>query len=216
MELLSLDNICFELLGYPMSYVELVGTLTGLVSVALAMRAHIGTWPIGLVNIICFAAIFYQVNLYSDLLLQMYFFVTSIYGWYNWRSSNQSDSFIKTLTNRNRLALSVIMVASIIALGYCTSHFHIWLPKIFTQPASYPFADSFTTILSIVATLLLARRIIENWVLWILVDIVCIILYYQKGIYFISIEYAIFLMLATAGLLSWRKQQLYEKGTPAG
>jgi len=77
---LSIENICCTLLGYSLSYVELVGTVTGLVSVWLAARANILTWPVGIINVLAFFILFYQVRLYSDMALQVYFLATTIYG----------------------------------------------------------------------------------------------------------------------------------------
>ena len=83
----SLNQTLVEVLGYPLSFLELFGTLTGLVTVWLAARAHILTWPTGLINNLAFFLIFYQVQLYSDMLLQIYFFVISLYGWWYWQRS---------------------------------------------------------------------------------------------------------------------------------
>lgn len=84
LDFLNINNICLTPFGYPLSYVELVGILTGLLSVWLAAKSHILTWPIGLVNVAAFFFLFYQVCLYSDMLLQVFFFVTTCYGWYYW------------------------------------------------------------------------------------------------------------------------------------
>jgi nicotinamide mononucleotide transporter len=95
-----------------------------------------------------------------------------------------------------------VLVCSVL-LGYLTSRLHILVPAVFTQPASYPYADSFITVASIAATVLLARRYIENWVLWILNDIVCIVVYFAKDIRFIGVEYIALLFIAAAGLINW-------------
>lgn len=204
-QIFSLDWVAFNVLDYPLSYIELIGNITGLISVLLAAKPHVLTWPIGLVNVIAFFAIFYQIALYSDMLLQVYFFIVSIYGWLNWKNRNEEESFSDTLNNKQRAIYAGINIAGIIALGILMTKIHILLPNLFSQEASYPFMDAFTTVLSITATILLAKRKLESWVLWIIVDVVCIGMYFKKGIPFIALEYLIFLLIATFGFFKWKK-----------
>lgn len=86
------------------------------------------------------------------------------------------------------------------------SNIHILLPRYFKLEASFPYVDSLVMVMSIVATVLLAKKKIETWYLWISVDLICVLLFFQKGIVFLAFEYLIFLGLATYGLLNWRKQ----------
>ncbi|MBK9960819.1 MAG: nicotinamide mononucleotide transporter [Saprospiraceae bacterium] len=94
-EFFNVGHTMFSLLGYPVSYMEFVGTVFGIAGVWLAAKANILTWPVGLVNIILFFLIFYQVQLYSDMFLQIYFFMISLYGWFfgikNCTRRNQSN-----------------------------------------------------------------------------------------------------------------------------
>lgn len=146
---LDLDTLAFTLFGYPMSYVELVGTVTGLVSVWLAARANVWTWPVGLVNVLAFFVMFYQIRLYSDMLLQVYFFVTTAYGWYYWsqRDDAHAHGRIVRLSARVRGVWLFGMSIAIFALGAFMSRVHGWWPGIFPEPAAYPYPDAFTTIL---------------------------------------------------------------------
>ena len=105
------------------------------------------------------------------------------------------------------VCLAIIFVCSLLA-GYFMQHVHELLPQFFPEPASFPYLDAFTTIMSFVATILMAHKKIECWYLWILVDIIGIWLYFQKGIVFVSVLYAIFLILATKGLINWNKLKL--------
>ena len=195
----------FTLLDYDVSWLELIGTLTGLASVWLAVRNHVLTWPIGLVNVICFGLLFYRVRLYSDALLQIYFFGMSLYGWYRWRGGERERGGILTLGNRQRWTWAVVIGAGTLVQGYWMSRADQWLPDIFPAPADFPYADAFTTVASVVATYLLARRTLESWVLWVTVDVVCIVLYFSKGILLVGIEYVIFLGLASLGGYRWYK-----------
>ncbi len=205
MSLFDLKNIALVILGYPLSYTELIGTLFGLISVYYASKASILTWPSGIVNEVFLFILFFQVQLYADMFLQVYFFLMTIYGWYNWSSVSTSREisemsfWIKMLT-----AISIVIGTTI--AGFFFSNIHIYLHEYFQAKASYPFSDSFVMVSSIVATILLARKKLETWYLWISVDIVCVVIYFQRGIYFLSLEYIVFLCLASYGLLNWRKQ----------
>lgn len=198
-----LDQIAFKVLDYPISYVELIGTLFGLISVYYASKANILTWPTGIINEIALFVLFFQIQLYADMFLQVYFFVVTIFGWYKWKS-NTADVPVTSVGSLKWII--VLMIAGTAGVGYMISHIHTWLPAYFHLPAAYPFADSFVMVGSIIATVLLARKQLENWYLWIIVDVVSIVVYLLKGIYFLSLEYVIFLGLASFGLYRWTKQ----------
>lgn len=205
MHFFDINNVAFSVLSYPVSYVELIGTLFGLISVYYASRANILTWPTGIINELFLFILFFQVQLYADMFLQVYFFIVTIYGWYNWKT-NRVEKEITTTSFKSRLFLAVAVVIGTIAFGYLFRNIHVLLPVYFATPASYPFADSFIMVLSILATVLLARKKIENWVLWITGDVVCVVLYFKKQIYFLSLEYLIFLGLASYGLYHWNQK----------
>ena len=205
MNILDINNIAFEILAYPVSYLELIGTLFGLFSVYFASKANILTWSTGIVNVIFFAALFYQVHLYADMFLQFYFFVVTIYGWVNWKSKTDDNKITESNTSTKILLGLAIMIGTGIS-GFLFSNIHTYLPTYFETPTSFPYADSFIMVSSIVATIMLAKKKIETWYLWITVDVVATMLYCSKGIYFLSLEYLIFLMLASYGLLNWKKE----------
>jgi nicotinamide mononucleotide transporter len=215
--LFDINSIFFTVLDYPISYVEFIGTVAGLVSVWLATKSNIWTWATGLVNVVFFFVIFYQVQLYSDMFLQGYFFAMSIYGWITWRKQDQAEENpITTLSNKNRIYFAVIIAVATAIFGTLMLNIHTTLPGIFSKPASFPYLDTFTTVASILATIFLARRIFETWILWITVDILSIGLYATKGIMLISIEYVIFLCLASYGFYNWYQLQKDEKRIGSG
>lgn len=209
-EIFSLDYIIVEFWNYPMSLIEIFGTITGLITVWFAARNNIITWPFGLVNVSSFFIIFWQVNLYADMFLQVYFFSMSVYGWIFWYRQKNIIKKISIITNRNRLYTLIIMIGATVILGYFISNIHIWFPQLFFKPAAYPYFDAYTTVLSVIATIWMARRIIESWVLWILVDVVAIALYFLKGIKLVSIEYVIFLIMSVYGLIAWIREYKIE------
>ena len=202
--LFDVKEIFFTVFGHDVSYVEFIGTVLGLISVFLAARANIFTWPTGIANAIFFLVIFFQIQLYSDMFLQMYFCGMGVYGWFSWKNNpGHTQSAIRTLSNSDRMRLAMLITAVTLVIGTLVSRLHLLLPQIFEKPASYPYIDTFIAVSSVLAVILLARRIFETWVLWILVDITSIGLYSVKGVKLIALEFVIFLALAILGVLSW-------------
>lgn len=206
MNLFDIKNIAFSIWEYPVSYIELLAVVSGLISVYLAARANILTWPTGIVNEFFLFLLFYQVHLYADMFLQVYFLGVTIYGWYYWKTGT-GRKVVSELTDNGRFRIGLIVVAATLLSGWFFSRIHLYIPGYFPEPAAYPFTDSFVMIASIFATVLLAKKKIETWYLWIAVDIVCTGLYLKKEIYFLSLEYFIFLCLASYGYLNWKKVQ---------
>lgn len=205
MEFFSISAVAFSIEGYSVSYVELVGTLFGFVSVYLASRANIVTWPTGIINEIFLLILFFQVQLYADMFLQVYFLGITVYGWYNWRTKS-NDDVVHWMSNNGRLILILVIALATIACGYALQRIHEYLPEYFRVPAAYPFVDSFVMVCSIAATYLIARKRIENWIVWIMVDLVSAMLFYKKTVYFLSLEYVFFFMLASYGLYNWNRK----------
>jgi len=183
----------------------LIGTLFGLLSVYFASRANILTWATGIINEVFLFILFFQIQLYADMFLQVYFFVVTLYGWYNWKQKPKQNSITTTESKTKIWFASAIIVGTLIA-GFLFSNIHLYLPYYFKTKAAFPFADSFVMVLSIAATVLLAQKKLETWYLWIVVDIICVFLFFKKGIVFLALEYLVFLGLATYGLLNWKKQ----------
>jgi len=205
MHFFEIENIAFEIMGYSISYLEMIGTLFGLFSIYFATRTNILTWATGIVNEFFLFILFFQIQLYADMFLQVYFFIVTIYGWFQWNSKKDQVD-ISVVDLRSRIFVTLIIIILTLISGFLFSNIHTYLPAYFKIKASYPFTDSLVMVLSIVATVLLAKKKIENWYLWICVDLICMFLYYKKGVYFLSLEYLIFLGLASYGLFHWKKQ----------
>lgn len=211
-QFLSINNILFTFLGYPMSYIEFFGTIFTIWCVWLTVKAKVLSWPIGIIGTILYIFLFYQIQLYSDLFEQFYFLITSFIGWRIWlnpRTPKEEDKNKELKISVNSPVENLIWIF-IIAGGtalftYITINLNIWFPQYFPEPASFPFLDAFTTAMSFTAQWLLAKKRIESWVLWIAVDCIDVWLYYFKGVKFVSLEYGLFLILATKGLIDWYK-----------
>jgi nicotinamide mononucleotide transporter len=139
------------------------------------------------------------------MFLQAYFFVVTIYGWRNWKIKPARNSITKIGT-KARWIMFVAATAGSILCGFFFKNIHVYLLRYFKVAAVYPFTDSFVMVLSIIATILLARKTIENWHLWILVDAICVVLYIKKEIYFLSLEYFVFFGLGSYGLYQRKKR----------
>lgn len=217
-QFLDINNQLLNVFGYSLSYVEFIGTSFGLLSVWLAAKANIHTWSTGIINVLAFFAIYYQVQLYSDMLLQIFFLFLSVWGLWKWnrKATDRAELQISVLSKRFSIILLLICVASIGLVGWFMSMVHLYFPSIFPHEASFPYADALTTVLSIAASFLMANKKVECWYLWVVVDLVCIVLYVQKGVLFIAAEYAVFFIIAAAGLFRWLKTVRYAERFSAG
>jgi nicotinamide mononucleotide transporter len=205
---LSVDNIAFTVIGYPMSYVEFIGTIFYLWSVWLISKRNILTWPIGIISVLLYMILFYQIRLYSDTIEQVYYLGASIYGWWVWNRSPQDNGQItdvKYSSSRNLVLWVVITAIVSVVFGFVMTRIHIWLPVIFPEAASFPYLDAITTIMSFSAMWLMAQKKTESWIYWIIVDVIGIWLYFVKDVKFISLLYVVLLFMAFNGLRMWYK-----------
>lgn len=205
MTFFSVENIAFTVFNYPLSFVELLATLFGIISVFLASRSSVLTWPTGIVNECGLFLIFFQVQLYADMFLQVFFLFVTLYGWYHWSRPEVRKNII-VIGQKTLLKLLVLLTFSTICVGYCVARLHNFLPSIFQKEAAFPYIDSLVTTASIIATFLLAKKVLQTWIFWIIVDVVSIGLFFSRGIYFIALEYVIFLVMAFYGYFHWRNK----------
>ena len=187
-----------------MSALEIVAALLGVINVVLVARRNILNYPFGIVMVVLYAKIFFDARLYSDAILQAYFLVVQLYGWWQWRQGVVADGQVKvevlTLTQRATVVFGT--VAASLTVG--------WLMSTMTNAAA-PWMDAAVAGMSIVAQWLLSIRKLESWVLWIAVDVLAVGLFASRGLYPTAILYLIFLGLAVWGLLSWRRAMLDQR-----
>ena len=176
--------------------VEVFAVMLGIANVGLLMRRSIWNYPFGIAMVSLYAFIFYEAKLYSDMLLQGFFFTVQFYGWWYWLQGMPADGHIKVrmLERKTYPMYGLVALLGTLALGTLMAS---------KTDAALPYWDATTTVLSIIAQILLARRRLENWILWIVVDILAIGIYYTKGLYPTMALYAIFLVMATGGLFIW-------------
>src|SRR5688572_4332133 len=178
---------------------EVVGTIFGLAGVWLATRQNVWTWPVGLVSVAMYIVFFYQIKLYADMGLQVFFAGASLYGWYEWLhgGKNKTELPVSILSVKGRMLAIISGILFTFILGFYFQNF---------TDASYPVLDSSLAAFSLVGQFLLTRKKIENWVLWFVVDVVYVWLYVQKEAYLTAILYFVFLGLAIQGFLAWRRE----------
>ncbi|MCT7952589.1 nicotinamide riboside transporter PnuC [Ancylothrix sp. C2] len=208
LKLFSVNNIAFTLWGYPMSYIEFIGTMLYLWSAWLVAKKRMLTWPVGIISVILYMALFYQIRLYSDALEQVYYLITSIYGWRRWHiSARYTDKILnfRYSSRRSMILYLGITIGLSLATGAFMSRINILLPALFPEVASFPYLDALTTIMSFTATWLMTQKRVESWCYWIVVDVIGIGLYYVKGVRFIALLYVLLLGIAINGLVSWQK-----------
>jgi nicotinamide mononucleotide transporter len=206
------QSIFFTALSYPMSYLEFFGTVAGAVAVYLSAKANVWSWPLGIVNVVLFFFLFYQVQLYPDMFLQIFFFITNLMGWWRWKNPRQEEEDkkhelkISMMPKKAWLLFSGIGLSGTILFGALAKNLNSFFPVLFSKPSAFPYTDSFVTVMSIVATYLMVQKKVECWLVWILVDAIACYLYFSKEIKFVGIEYLVFCFIAAFGFWHWLKE----------
>jgi len=207
--------------GYDLSWIEAIGTLAGLLCIWLASLEKIVNYPFGLINVTLFAVIFFQIQLYASLLLQLFFFVANLYGWYAW--SRQTDDHQAALKIRWLPLPKALAWAAgcIIAIALMTRYIDpvfalltraavtlmnglglaVAMPAL--QPDAFPFWDSCMMVLSIAAMILMTRKYVENWLLWVIINVITVMIFARQGVYAMSLEYVILTLIALNGSRMW-------------
>jgi nicotinamide mononucleotide transporter len=194
---LGLDVTAFDLGGQPVSWAELLGFVTGLASVALAVAQRVETFPVGIAGNVFFFVLFVDVGLYADAGLQIVFLVLSAMGWWAW---------LRLGPNRTELEVSdaSVRVLVLTAAGIAAATL-VLVPILRAAHGSAPFLDALTTSLSLGAQLLLNLKKLQHWYVWMLADVIYVPLYLDRGLYLTAIVYTVFFGMCIAGLLHWRR-----------
>ena len=185
-------------------WLDIVTTVLGLAYILLEYRASIWMWAVGFAMQALGIVLYYQKGLYADCGMEFYYLSMTVYGYWKWKTHPQPLSVegggIKSLLpslNKERLGVGLFIIAAIWAAIY-------WLLVTFTN-SNVPLADSFTTALSIVGIWALAHKYLEQWFIWIVVDVVTSVLYFYKDIPFKASLYALYVIIAIFGYIKWRK-----------
>ena len=181
------------------NWLEVVGTLVGLIYLYQEMKASIYLWITGIIMPAIYTVVYWNAGLYADFGIQIYYIVAAIYGlivWKFFRSKSGNTLRIMHLPLKKYFYYISIFVVAYAVIAYILIAY---------TNSDVPYWDTFTTALSIVGMILLARKYIEQWFAWIAVDAVCVGLYIYKGIYFTAGLYALYTILAIYGYFMWKK-----------
>jgi nicotinamide mononucleotide transporter len=197
MEITSIiTNITAALQG--MSLLELAGALSGVAGVWLAARQSIWTWPVSLISVAVYVIVFYDARLYADMGLNAFYVVTSLYGWYVWLYGGKGHTARKVgnVSKQELFVLLTLGTAFTLGLGYFLENY---------TDADLSYTDSATTAVSLIGYWMMAKKQIENWIVWLVVDVAYVGVYTYKELYITSVLYFIFLILCVVGYLDWKK-----------
>ena len=181
-----------------MSPLELFAAITGAISVWLSVRQNIWSWPTAIVNVVLYVFVFYGARLYADMGLQIVYAVLSVYGWYQWLHGGPGRTELRVTTTTPRLAAALGAIAGIasVLLGTLLHR---------TTDAALPYLDASLSSISLVAQWMMTRKLLENWLVWIAVDVAYVGMFVFKELYLTAALYAVFLALAVRGYLDWRR-----------
>jgi nicotinamide mononucleotide transporter len=191
-----------------MQLIELVGVLTGIACVWLAAKQNIWTWPIGLVSVALYVLVFYDARLYADMGLNAFYFVTSLYGWYIWLygGKNHTERKVGRVTRRELTVLLALGLVFSLGLGYFLDNY---------TDADLSYTDSATTAVSLIGYWMMAKKQLENWIVWLVVDVVYVGVFLYKDLYMTSFLYFIYLLICIKGYADWKKELVARQQTPA-
>ena len=180
---------------------ELVAVVTGFACVWLAARESLWNFPVAIVSCALYILIYHRAHLYSDRNLQGLFIALSLYGWYEWLygGRGKTELGVSRTTRHEWLGAALFTLAYTLGFGYYLQH---------GTDAAFPYLDSFTTAGSIVAQYLLTRKRLENWLLWLAVDLIYVPVLWYKALYPTAALYFLYLALAAYGYWQWRRDML--------
>lgn len=189
-----------------MNYTEIIGFIIGLVYLYLEYKASIYLWIASIIMPLVSLVVYFQAGLYADFGINIYYCVIAIYGWFVWKYGNKvhkqeeqkAKEELPIIHTPTKTILPLIIVSIILWVA-------IWWILVTFTPSNVPVADAFTTALSIVAYWMLARKHVEQWLVWIAVDAVSTVLYVYKGIPFYAVLYGFYTVIAWFGYRKWLK-----------
>ncbi|HNU76887.1 MAG: nicotinamide riboside transporter PnuC [Prolixibacteraceae bacterium] len=182
------------------NYIELSGALLGLAYIILSIRQNILTWPAGLLSSLLYIVVFFNAKIYAAMGLQVYYVGMSFYGWYFWLMGRKEEPAgkvpVTNLTGRQGMIISMVALP-IFGLIFL-------LLRRFTD-SPVPFMDSLISTLGIMGTWMLARKILFNWIIWIVSDLCATFLYMSRGLWPTTFLYMVYLSLAVYGYVTWKR-----------
>jgi nicotinamide mononucleotide transporter len=178
-------------------YVEVLGVIFSILYLYFSIRQNILLWPMGIASAVLYMVVFYQSKFYADMGLNGYYVVISVYGWVLWKRGKEKQESglpVSRLGRKNAAVLLLITATAFVGIGMVLKEY---------TDSPIPYWDAFTTAVSFTATWMLARKILENWILWIIVDLVSMGLYLYRGLYPTLLLFGIYTTMAVIGYYKW-------------
>ena len=193
-----------------MQFVEILGTVAGLLYLWLEYRASIYLWVASIIMPALYLVVYYDAGLYADMAINIYYLVIALYGWAAWRygfsirrGSQGHELPISHTPTKEWLPLAVLTALLFVVIAQVLIHF---------TDSTVPWADAFTTALSVVGMWMLARKYIEQWWVWMVVDVASVALYVYKDLHFTAVLYALYAVVAIFGYRKWKQLMTLEDG----
>jgi nicotinamide mononucleotide transporter len=184
---------------YQTTLLEIIAVFFGLLSVWYSRKVNILVYPTGIVSVLIYVYICFHAGLYADMGINWVYFVMSVYGWYNWTRKKKDETAVKIawLSTKGHITSVFIVIISFVIISFILVNY---------TDSTVPYVDAFTTAVFIVGMWLMAIKKVENWIYWIIGDIICMPMFFYKGLVFTSFQYFVFLILAVMGYYSWRNE----------
>lgn len=186
-----------------MNYLEASAAIIGFIATYLYMKQHLLAWPISLLMVTLYFVLFFQVHLYADMMTQFVFFILQLYGWYYWLYGGEDRT--QCLISKLSLTLACRLGAIVLVSGVL-----LYIGLIYTPDAQMKAWDALGAALSLVAQWMLGRKIIENWLAWLVADMIYLIMYLKLHLFFTATLYIGLIILAVFGYLSWEKRYRFQ------
>ena len=184
-----------------LNWIELCGAVLGLLYIFLEIKEKVWMWPVGIATSGFYIFVFFSAKFYADMSLQFYYVGVSIYGFYVWKyGGSKNNQKTELAITRIKLKLAIILTVISIALTAISGY----LLDTYTD-SPVPYWDALTTVLSIIGTWMIARKILEHWFVWIVNNAICVCLYHHKDLDLTKYLFLVYLTLAIIGLFEWQK-----------
>ena len=179
---------------------EIIAVISALGYVLLASKQHVLCWPVSLISCFIYGYICYDSKLYMESVLQIFYVFVSLYGWKRWRSNDMLNQVSQDSLKFNLLAILILGILSL-AMGYLIANY---------TNASLPYADTTVFIYSIYATFITAKKKLENWIYWMVIDAASVFIYINRDLHLTAALFIIYTLLAFNGYFQWKKELAYK------
>lgn len=180
---------------------EMLAVFLSISYILLAIKQNLWSWVAAFFSTLIYSILFFDASLLMDSALNIFYLVMAVYGWYSWKYGNikaQNEQLkITTYGITNNFKVIGILILISIVLGYIMANY---------TSADFAYLDTFTTVFAVFATYMLAKKVLENWIYWVVIDTVSIYIYIQKGFYLTAVLFAIYTVLACVAYIQWKKE----------